>query len=168
MGFLAKEAIGEKCWDLLSGQDSNGNRYCCVHCPLREMASRHEPVNSFHSTFMTSSDQPKHFDVSCLTVINDAGGEMFLHICRPEDHLPEFSKQQESSEPPANPTLDSLSQREVEILTLLAEKVSTADIAVKTSISIRTVRTHIQHLMYKLQVHKRHDAIKAGKRLNLI
>ena len=117
---------------------------------------------------MTSSDQPKHFDVSCLTVINDAGGEMLLHICRPEDHLPELSAQQEPSDPPARTIPDNLSQREIEILTLLADKVKTADIASQMSISIRTVRTHIQHLMYKLQVHKRRDAVKAGKHLKLI
>ena len=64
--------------------------------------------------------------------------------------------------------MDALSQREIEILTLLTEGVSTRDIASTLSISIRTVRTHIQHLMYKLRVHKRQEAVLKGKRLKLV
>jgi DNA-binding NarL/FixJ family response regulator len=30
------------------------------------------------------------------------------------------------------------------------------------------VRTHIQHLMYKLHVHKRAEAVKVGRKLELI
>ena len=51
---------------------------------------------------------------------------------------------------------------------LLADRVRTKDIATTLNISIRTVRTHIQHLLYKLQVHKRSEAIQVGKRLKLI
>ena len=69
---------------------------------------------------------------------------------------------------PASISLGTLSQREIEVLALLADKTSTREIASTLSISIRTVRTHIQHLMYKLQVHKRLDAIEVGKRYKLI
>ena len=62
----------------------------------------------------------------------------------------------------------ALSQREIEVLELLADKVKTKDIATRMSISIRTVRTHIQHLLTKMQVHKRKEAIELGKRLKLI
>lgn len=158
------DAIGKKCWELLSGEDDFGNRYCCEHCPVMEMGFRHEPVHSFNSNFKTANDKTEHFAVSCLTIYDEPGSELLLHICHPED------KPQLQTKPPASERshVGELSQREVEILALLADKVKTKDIATRLSISIRTVRTHIQHLMYKLHVHKRKEAVLVGKRLKLI
>ena len=163
-GHPAPQALGKKCWELMCGHDINGNRYCFQNCPLLEMAFLHEPVNTFHTSFDTASNQQRPFSVSCLTVFNQPGDEMLLHICHPE-------KQSQKNVRPyttAGTRPDNLSQREIEVLALLAEKVSTRDIAERLSISTRTVRTHIQHLMYKLCVHKRQEAIQAGKRLKLI
>ena len=80
LGFPASEALGQRCWKLLGGQDDYGNRYCCKHCPIREMNFRHEPVHSFHTSFKTASNQHKHFSVSCLTIFDEPGKEMLLHI----------------------------------------------------------------------------------------
>ena len=168
LGFPASRALGQKCWKLLAGKDKFGNRYCCKHCPLREMNFRHEPVHGFRRTFKTASKQTRQFDVSWLTIIDEPGDEMLLHICRPEvkhqdagnDFIPDLK--------PILEDLGTLSQRETEILRLLSKKVSTRNIAADMSISVRTVRTHIQHLMYKLRVHKRRDAIEVARRLKLI
>ena len=163
-GIPETRALGTKCWKLLSGEDAFGNRYCCRRCPIREMGTRHEPVHSFQSTFKSASGEPELFAVSCVTVYDEPGSEMLLHICHPENHpvMPEHNQVVASSHP------GELSEREHEILCLLADKVKTKDIATKLDISIRTVRTHIQHLMYKLQVHKRSEAVEVGRRLKLI
>lgn len=163
-GIPEAEALGNKCWNLLHGEDSFGNRYCCRHCPIREMGARHEPVHSFQSTFKVASGEAKQFAVSCVTVYDEPGTEMLLHVCHPDSQpvTPENNELAVSSHP------GELSERELEVLGLLAKKVRTKDIASKLSISIRTVRTHIQHLMYKLQVHKRAEAIKAAKHRGLI
>lgn len=167
LGHPTAEALGRKCWRLLSGKDHYGNRYCCRHCPLREMAFRHEPVNNFQSVFKAASGAYIPFNVSCLTIIETPDNEMLLHICRTENQ----PEQAGSLPPPARThvnKLGTLSQRELEVLALLAEHTSTKDIASRMSISIRTVRTHIQHLMYKLQVHKRTEAVQVGNHLKLI
>jgi LuxR family maltose regulon positive regulatory protein len=132
------------------------------------MAFRNEPVNSFQSVYKTSGDKADLFAVSCLTISDQEGEKVLLHICRPEGHLPGTNDTPIPSTPPASKHIGSLSQREIEVLKLLSDKMSTQDIAKTLSISIRTVRTHIQHLMYKLQVHKRIEAIKVGKQLKLI
>ena len=167
-GYSNYEALGKKCWRLLSGKDTYGNRYCCRHCPVREMAFNDEPVNSFQSVYRTSCDQPKQFSVSCITIYNEPENKMLLHICRSEDNTAQTVRIQPNTSNPVVKPPGKLSQREVEVLRLLADKMSTQDIAKTLSISIRTVRTHIQHLMYKLQVHKRAEAIKAGKQLKLL
>lgn len=162
-GYSVTQALEAKCWELMCGQDTNGNRYCIKHCPLIEMAFLHEPVQTFQTSFENSSHRQRSFSVSCLTVFDTPGDEMLLHICHPEEKPAQLARQQASSQPPP----DELSSREVEVLALLAEKVKTRDIASRLGISIRTVRTHIQHLMYKLRVHKRQEAIRVGKQLKL-
>lgn len=168
LGYPASEALGQKCWKLLHGQDTYGNHYCCRHCPIRGMAFRYEPVNGFQFTCKAASGQFIPFDVSCLTVFDGHDDGMLIHICRPENSSIKFGTKQPPARASASNGLGSLSQREIEVLALLTDKTSTQDIATTLSISIRTVRTHIQHLMYKLQVHKRIDAVEVGKRLKLI
>ena len=168
LGYPASEALGKKCWKLLYGKDHYGNRYCCRHCPIRGMAFRREPVNSFQFACKAASGKLISFGVSCLTVFDKQDNGMLLHICCPENQPLEAGNEQIPIRTPSNNNLGTLSQREIEVLALLADKTRTQDIATTLSISIRTVRTHIQHLMYKLQVHKRIEAVEVGKRLKLI
>jgi DNA-binding CsgD family transcriptional regulator len=163
-GYPEADALGKKCWELLCGHDINGNRYCFENCPLIEMAFLHEPVHAFKSSFDTSSHEQRQFSVSCVTVFDQPGDEMLLHICHPEQ--PYRDEELRGTPPRTRP--ESLSQREIEVLALLADGVATDEVASRLCISTRTVRTHVQHLMYKLQVHNRHDAIIEGKRLHLI
>ena len=52
-----------------------------------------------------------------------------------------------------------LTQREQEILELMAQGISTADIADRTCISYGTVKTHVGHVYRKLGVHSREEAV---------
>jgi DNA-binding CsgD family transcriptional regulator len=64
--------------------------------------------------------------------------------------------------------VSSLTRRETEVLQLLATGISTADIARRLSISITTVRNHIQRIMEKLRVHSRLAAVSRGYAEGLI
>lgn len=55
--------------------------------------------------------------------------------------------------------LEALTQRETEILSQLAKGSLYKEIADTMSISLDTVRTHLQHIYNKLQVHSRHEAV---------
>lgn len=57
-----------------------------------------------------------------------------------------------------------LTKRELEVLTLLVRGMSGADIAKELSISKNTVRTHIQSILTKLQVHSRLEAVAFATR----
>jgi two-component system, NarL family, response regulator LiaR len=61
-----------------------------------------------------------------------------------------------------------LSNRELEILNLMARGHSNQEIATKLFVSLSTVKTHIQNLFEKLDVKRRTQAIEKAKRLNLI
>jgi NarL family two-component system response regulator LiaR len=66
---------------------------------------------------------------------------------------------QEIKEPPAlPPTADPLTEREVEILKLVAQGQSNQDIAEQLSISPRTVGAHVGHILDKLHLANRTQA----------
>ena len=65
-------------------------------------------------------------------------------------------------------TNKKLSQRELEILQLIAVGDTSANISTKTSISVLTVATHIKNAYRKLNVHSRLQAVASARGLGLI
>lgn len=65
-----------------------------------------------------------------------------------------FHKRQTATE-----KLEQLTKREIEILTQLAKGSLYKEIADAMNISLDTVRTHLQHIYNKLQVHSRTEAV---------
>ncbi len=61
-----------------------------------------------------------------------------------------------------------ISERELEVLSLLAEGLSNDEIAGKLYVSVNTVKTHLTNLYQKLDVKRRTQAVKKGKSLKLI
>jgi len=63
---------------------------------------------------------------------------------------------------------EQLTTREVEVLQLLAEGASSGDIAEQLRVSPNTVRTHVQGILSKLQVHSRLEAAAFAVRHDLV
>ncbi|MEJ2746212.1 MAG: LuxR C-terminal-related transcriptional regulator, partial [bacterium] len=61
-----------------------------------------------------------------------------------------------------------LTPRELEILELLARGHGTSEISELLAISQNTVRNHIQHILQKLQVHTRLEAVTYAIKNGLI
>jgi DNA-binding NarL/FixJ family response regulator len=72
----------------------------------------------------------------------------------------------ESPEPPT--ALDALSDREREVLGLLAVGKSHGEIAGALSISPSTVRSHLHHVVTKLNVRHRVEAVTLAYQLGLV
>lgn len=71
---------------------------------------------------------------------------------------------QEREEAPAS----ALTARELEVLQLLAEGLTNQEVAKRLGLSARTVKTHVQNLLAKLDVPDRTGAVARGFRLSLI
>lgn len=61
-----------------------------------------------------------------------------------------------------------LTEREIEVLRLLARGSSTSQVAERISISENTVKTHIRNILAKLEVGSRTEAVAKATQLNLI
>jgi LuxR family transcriptional regulator, maltose regulon positive regulatory protein len=70
-------------------------------------------------------------------------------------------------EPPAT-IIEELSPRELEVLRLLAELLSTTEIAAALFVSVNTVRTHVRSILRKLGVARRNDAVRRARELHLL
>ncbi len=73
-----------------------------------------------------------------------------------------------SSASPEDPPLKPLSDREREILQLIAKGVSNSEAARLLSLSKATIRTHLEHIYRKLEVTNRVEAVTEGIRKGLI
>ena len=64
--------------------------------------------------------------------------------------------------------IKQLTQRELEVLTLLARGAGGEKIAQELNVSRNTVRSHVQNILTKLQVHSRLEAVAFAARHNIV
>jgi DNA-binding NarL/FixJ family response regulator len=65
-------------------------------------------------------------------------------------------------------TTETLTERELEVLRLVAEGMTNRQIALKLNISIKTVQSHRANLMEKLDLHDRTELVRYAIRRGLI
>jgi LuxR family maltose regulon positive regulatory protein len=64
--------------------------------------------------------------------------------------------------------IEQLSERELQVLRLLSDLLSTEEIGAAMFISVNTVRTHVRSILRKLAVTCRNDAIRRARELALV
>ena len=75
--------------------------------------------------------------------------------------------------PPRPPSLDDalvepLTAKEHEVLGHLSELLTTEEIATAMFVSVNTVRTHVRHILRKLAVRRRNEAVRRARSLRLL
>jgi LuxR family maltose regulon positive regulatory protein len=70
--------------------------------------------------------------------------------------------------PKPQPLIEPLTNRELDVLELLAKRLYDKEIAEELSVCITTVRTHVSNLFQKLGVGKRHEAVDKSRELGII
>lgn len=83
-------------------------------------------------------------------------------------HQGEYAPSLSASSSAAQPLIESLSHRELEVLRLFRTELSGPEIARELTIGLSTVRTHTKSLYSKLNVNSRRAAVKRGTELGLI
>jgi DNA-binding NarL/FixJ family response regulator len=127
---------------------------------LREASGRELPI-----VFVTGTRTEPYDAVAGLLVGAD---DYVVKPYAPDELLARVRRLVERSRPIVPSVAERLTSRELEILQLLAEGLTQAHIAEQLVISPKTVGTHIEHILAKLGVRSRAQAIAVAYREELV
>ncbi len=183
-GMQADAVMGQPCGLILQGMDECGP-VCSAECSVRQAAQGHHPVRNFDLQGRTAQGR-QWLNVSVLRAeIANSTAPYSMHIIRgidvrkrmellvrdfivSEAGLPaeDVKALVLTTRSPAREV--ELTEREVEILRLLAKGTTTRAIAGQLHISQVTVSNHIQHILKKLNAHTRLEAVRRAEHAGLI
>jgi len=183
-GTTAEKALGQFCGTIVQGRDECGP-VCSEHCPVRHSVAQGQPMGEFDLQAGTGRGQ-RWLSVAVLTAyVNGSSIPFAIHLMTPVEvrkrlemvirdfvisntglPLEQVKAVLGSQRSAARET--RLSERELEILRLLAKGGTTSSIANQLHISRDTVSNHIQHILGKLNVHTRLEAIRRAEHARLI
>ena len=105
------------------------------------------------SGFVLKDDPPEQL-LSAIRIV--AGGDALLSPAVTKHVIDQFTRTPRRERPKQ---LDDLTERELEVLQLIARGLSNAEIASQLFISDTTVKTHITHILQKLDLRDRVQAV---------
>ena len=115
----------------------------------------YEALRAGASGFMLKDAPPEEL-LAAVEIV--ARGEALIAPAVTRSVIEEFVRRSPAPGPP-QPTLEQLTVREREVLELLARGLSNAEIAERLVVSSGTVKTHIAHLLSKLNLRDRIQAV---------
>lgn len=99
-------------------------------------------------------DAPEERLLTAIQVVAEGGSLFAPSVTR--RLIDEFSRRTPTAAPPA---LEELTARELEVLRLLAQGLSNAEIAARLVVSEHTVKTHVARILQKLDLRDRTQAV---------
>jgi PAS domain S-box-containing protein len=185
-GYTPEEVAGLPCHQVLEGRDDEGRLFCFEHCRIAKAALRDKAVRDYNILISNRLGEARWINLSTLTFpANGDGSKVLVHLFRDItrkkqseqliSQMLEAAKDLQNGDSPRASTpvangqpVADLTNREIEVLSLLAQGFSTDDIARSLSISPSTTRNHIRNILQKLQVHSRLEAVVQAHRQGLI
>jgi DNA-binding NarL/FixJ family response regulator len=114
----------------------------------------YEALRAGASGFLLKDQPPEELVAAVRTV---AAGDALLSPSVTRRLIAEFAARPEPARPPAG--LDELTERERDVLLLLAQGASNAEIATTLFVAETTVKTHVAHILRKLGIRDRAQAV---------
>lgn len=163
------EALGRDCGLVIGGRNGEGHIVCTTLCPFRLAMHRGDRLPGMDLQVRRPGGAPVWVRMTSIIVPGlDPCVVHILHDITEDRNREAFVQQvmqaasalagsRDVKAPNGPPVL--LSPRETEILRLLATGAGTREIAQALSISVATVRNHIQQIMTSLHTHSRLEAV---------
>lgn len=187
LGYDPEAVVGQPCWQVVEGMGERGTHVCKIDCEIMQSCRRTHKIPAFDLFVLKADDTRQWLNTSTLVVPSDQEGHFYIvHVWRDVEQRKEIELLMEDivmkiahfrhsesvlSSPPfgkRNVQAAVLTEQETNVLRLLSKGCKTTRIAEELHISTVTVRNHVQHLMKRLQVHSRLEAIQVATRLGIL
>lgn len=158
-------AIGRRCDEIVSGYETSGAVLCAPDCRVMGCARRGHAAETYDLVRTAVDGTQQWLNVSIIVLRGRRrASTLTVHLIR--DVTARRGVEQRSAtllsglgNADAPDELPPITRREAEVLRLLACGASNAKIAETIGISTTTVRNHIEHLLAKLGVHSKLEAV---------
>ncbi|HYK89620.1 MAG TPA: LuxR C-terminal-related transcriptional regulator [Acidobacteriota bacterium] len=184
--YSESEVLNHDCYRVMAGRVRSDKLWCHSNCKVQSCLAKGSPVENFDLLTRTNEGEPVWLNISILSPSN--GDERYTaHLLRDvtrertageaiEQFLVALGlKGSATGRRPLIPAKSSpagipptLSTREVEVLKLLAEGLSTKVLAQRLNISHFTARNHIQNILVKLDLHSKAQAVSYAFKQGII
>ena len=186
MGFSEAEVLNQDCYRVISGRAAQDKVLCSQNCRIHSSVLKGILHKNFDLLTQKNNGESLWLNITTLAP-SDTGEPFIAHIVRditrekrtdlaleqllvdlgfrgrmPKDisaEKPMIKSSAAARYPEPDKPSVALSSREIEVLTLLAEGLSTKGLAQKLSISHFTARNHIQNILVKLNLHSKAQAV---------
>ena len=186
LGYRAEEILGKRCYQVFAGVSEKEAQVCTNNCFVILWARKGIVAPAQTIRTQTKDGQSKWLNIThvllpaakrelsiLVHILNDVTEAMEAKrlVQRVGRILAKAPQVPISAYLPALEVRDgveTLSPRELEVLRLLASGLGTTAIAETLVVSQTTVRNHIQHILSKLGVHNRLEAVAASSRHGML
>ncbi len=162
----AAGALGLRCSDIVAGYESTGAMLCAADCRVLECARRGHAVETYDLFRTSATGQRQWLNVSIVVLRGRRrASTLTVHVVRDVTAQRRLERQAERVLSAIGAPDDessggvAITGREAEVLRLLACGATNVKIAEAMGISATTVRNHIEHLLGKLRVHTKLEAV---------
>jgi DNA-binding NarL/FixJ family response regulator len=144
---------------------------CCRHAAVLALTIHEgreyffEMINAGASGYVPKSAAAEELMIAIRAV---ARGEVYLHSSVAQLLLQDHLRRGRADEEPDGEEIAGLTDRESEVLALVAEGLLNKDIGERLGISPRTVARHRENIMRKLGLHSRTELVKYALKIGLI
>jgi PAS domain S-box-containing protein len=177
LGRSAAETMGRPCHEVMQGITPSGRHLCGPGCPVQASCRELRAPRRFEMIVRHPDGNELWLEATTCVVIDEDDRPVAIHILAESVSARRLAELAESvvrrvsrGEPEAIVAADSrvATRRELDVLGLLAEGLSTAQIASRLGLSRATVRNHVQNLLLKLDAHSRAEAVVLAVKSGLV
>ena len=178
LGYSAEDMVGRFCFDVMKGVGQSSNQggpgeVCYLGCPVIDCAKRGYPTPGRNVKVKAKDGTLRWLSVAhtyvgghnrnlavVVHIFRDAteGMEAKQTLERISREVSHYGTPGGAKEPDVQ-RQDELTEREKQVVNMLAQGEGTSGIAKKLMISNATARNHIQNILVKLDVHTRLEAV---------
>jgi PAS domain S-box-containing protein len=183
-GLMAEAAHGRHCSEILRGTDERGT-VCSKNCIVRQGIADRRQISNYDLEVRTQQGRQWSNICVLLASVGNSRVPHSIHVLRRlgvgksleisvraflvrEAGLPAGQVKALTATSRSAARTVMLTNREREILRLLAAGTTTGSMALQLHISRATVNNHVQHILQKLNAHTRLEAVRRAEHAGLI